>query len=343
MHIALSRTDNIGDLLFSLPLAGVLKKYLPNTTITLIARDYVKGVADASSYIDNFQSYDQIQQLDFSERLNLFASLKIDSIIMLRSNEDILLLAKCAKIPHIVCKLKNYFYYARSMNPLRWKIVNVNFGPKKSPIHITQRWLKFVKFYDISLKNKIKKADLQTFLRLKVEKFPKVLQLLNHNDCNIVIHPGTNGHTPEWPAENFKALISLIPQNVKIFITGSISEREKFLSLLNSHPNIIDLFGKLNIAELLCLLKNVDGLIANATGPLHLAAALNTNVLGLYPAQPVINCQRWGPIGKYVDTLIAPSCAASEKNKKCDCIKKISVDEVFAYILKNWLVPKNVK
>ena len=67
MHIALARSDNMGDLLFTLPLVSSLKKNIPDLKITLIARDYVKDIANASDLIDTFISYDELVSLGVSK------------------------------------------------------------------------------------------------------------------------------------------------------------------------------------------------------------------------------------------------------------------------------------
>ena len=340
MHIALSRSDNMGDLLFSLPLAASLKKHIPNTKITLIARNYVKDIADASPYIDHFLSHEHLLKMEVNDAVDYLKKQQIDSILILKGNETILQLAKKAKIPHIVSHLKNYFWYVLSFNPFKFKIVNINFQSKKGTLHFAQKCLKFLHFYNIH--SILERSDLSPYLKLNIKNSPTVLNLLKQRKFNLVIHLGTNGNTSEWPLDKFDSLIKQLPENINILLTGSLDEKKKFSSILKSHTKVIDLFGKLNGAELLCLLKNADGLIANATGPLHLAAALNTKVLGLYPSRPTVNTERWGPLGKSVGTISAPICALSEKNKKCDCMKKITVEEVLNYIQKNWLETKKI-
>jgi heptosyltransferase-3 len=332
MHIALSRTDNIGDLLFTLPLASFLKKNIPNARITLIARSYVKDIADAADYIDEFISYEDLIKLNIDESDNYIKKCQIDSIVILKKNKYILDLAKRTKIPHIVAHLKNYFWHSFSLNPLRWQIVNVNFGPKKETLHYAQKCLKFLNFYSIPYK--VERKELLHSLKLNVKDFPKTLKFLNNKKINLVLHLGTNGNTSEWPLSQFELLIKRMPKNVNILLTGTLEEKKKFAHILNNHLRVVDLFGKLSVAELLCLLKHVDGLVANATGPLHLAAALGTKVIGLYPSRPVVNSKRWGPLGKHVSVISAPTCPLSEKNKKCECMGRISVDEVLNHIKK---------
>ena len=335
MHIALSRSDNMGDLVFSLPLAASLKQHIPNAKITLIARDYVKDIADASPYIDHFLSHDHLLKMEVNDAANFLNKYHIDSILILKGNENILQLAKKANIPHIVSHLKNYFWYVLSINPFKFKIVNTNFKSKNGTLHFAQKCLKFLHFYGIH--SMLERDELSVYLELNVKSSPKVLSYIKQKYFNLVIHLGTNGNTSEWPLDHFNSLIKQLPDNVNILLTGSFDEKKKFSSILQSHTRVIDLFGNLNGAELLCLLKHADGLIANATGPLHLAAALNTRVLGLYPSRPTVNTERWGPLGKSVTTISAPICALSEKNKKCDCMKKITVDKVLNVIRENWL------
>jgi ADP-heptose:LPS heptosyltransferase len=312
MHIALARSDNMGDLLFSLPIAASLKKHIPNAKISLIARNYVKDIADASPYIDAFLSHEDLLKMEIDDAANYLKEQQIDSILILKGNENILRLAKKAKIPHVVSHLKNYFWYVLSLNPFKFKIVNTNFKSQKGTLHYAQKLLKFLHFYNID--SMLDRDDLRAYLKLNVKNSHKVLHLLEKKKFNLVIHLGTNGNTSEWPLDRFDSLIQELPEYVNIFLTGSLDEKKKFSSILKSQTKVIDLFGKLNGAELLCLLKRVDGLIANATGPLHLAAALNTKVLGLYPSRPTVNTERWGPIGKSVGTISAPICALSEKN-----------------------------
>ena len=325
----------MGDLLFSFPLAASLKKTMPGTKITVIARNYVKDIAQATDFIDNFISYDELLRLDIDKATKYLKDLQIDSILIIKKNDYILSLAKKAKITHIVTHLKNYFWHSFSLKSLQWKIVNVNFKSKKETLHYAQKCLKFLKFYNINYE--IERKKLSDYLKLKVKNLPRVIEFLDKKKFNLVIHLGTNGNTSEWPSSQFDSLIKHMPKNVNILLTGTAQEKKKFAHILNAHSRVVDLFGKLSGSELLCLLKYADGIVANATGPLHLAAALDTKVIGLYPSRPVVNSARWGPLGKQVSVLTAPICKLSEKNKKCACMEKISANKVLNFIKKNWL------
>jgi hypothetical protein len=101
-----------------------------------------------------------------------------NAVEILKKNKHILDLAKRTKIPHIVAHLKNYFWHSFSLNPLRWQIVNVNFGPKKETLHYAQKCLKFLNFYSIPYK--VERKELLHSLKLHVKDFPRILKLLNN-------------------------------------------------------------------------------------------------------------------------------------------------------------------
>jgi hypothetical protein len=71
--------------------------------------------------------------------------------------------------------------------------------------------------------------------------------------------------------------------DVEIVLLGSEKEREiadRFQR--QADFAVIDLIGKTGIADLPAIIKECDLLVSNDTGPIHIAAAVRTKVLGLY-------------------------------------------------------------
>ena len=62
-RIIISRTDSIGDVVLSLPLAGWIKKKYPNSTVIFIGRNYTIPVIQCSIFVDEVVSWD-----DFSSK-----------------------------------------------------------------------------------------------------------------------------------------------------------------------------------------------------------------------------------------------------------------------------------
>jgi ADP-heptose:LPS heptosyltransferase len=118
---------------------------------------------------------------------------------------------------------------------------------------------------------------------------------------------------------------------VQLLISGSQTERETLQPWLDTLPShVIDLMGRLELAEFIALLARVDGIVAAGTGPLHLGAALGRHALGLFPPTPPIHAGRWAPLGPKAEWLSAPThCAGHEVTAEpCACMQAISVEAV---------------
>ena len=95
-------------------------------------------------------------------------------------------------------------------------------------------------------------GKLQQVLRLakSTEVNAKVKRLLTQDGFNLVLHPLTNGHTPEWSVDKFKQLIRRLPsEKFTVIITGTKKERTRLQTLLCQCPQAKDAVGKLTLAE----------------------------------------------------------------------------------------------
>ena len=80
-NILISRTDSIGDVVLTLPMAGVIKKHFPECKIYFLGRTYTKSVIELSSHIDGFINYDEIVAANKKEQIELIKLLKIDTVV----------------------------------------------------------------------------------------------------------------------------------------------------------------------------------------------------------------------------------------------------------------------
>ncbi len=118
-----------------------------------------------------------------------------------------------------------------------------------------------------------------------------------------------------------------------VAVTGSAFEVELVERVIkNSGVNTQVYLGSGGLKELAGVLAGLDVFIGPSTGPLHLASAVGTPVVGIYC--PIFVClpARWGPIGPN-DTALTPDVAPCNRciNGKCDhfdCMESINVDEV---------------
>ena len=113
-----------------------------------------------------------------------------------------------------------------------------------------------------------------------------------------VFLPGTNWETKRWPTEHFAACVGPLRERfgLETVIAGGAGDAP----LAAQIPGARDLTGKTNLRQLVALLERADLVIANDTGPMHIAAALGRPMVSIYgPTSP----DRTGPYGR-LDTVV---------------------------------------
>ncbi|HLU76469.1 MAG TPA: glycosyltransferase family 9 protein [Burkholderiales bacterium] len=100
----------------------------------------------------------------------------------------------------------------------------------------------------------------------------------------IVVHPGASAASRRYPLEHYAAALRLLAQadDRPILVTGGAQERDLVHALAAEVPGAVPLAGALRLGELGCVISRAALLIANNTGPAHIAAALGTPIVDLY-------------------------------------------------------------
>ena len=120
----------------------------------------------------------------------------------------------------------------------------------------------------------------------------------------LAVAPGAAyGPAKEWPAENFAAVArDHLDRGGQVVIVGTAKEGHLAREILKIAPKALDLTGKTGLGELMSILQNVDALVANDSGAMHLAAGLGTPGVALFAStDPVAT----GPLGAPWELLVA--------------------------------------
>lgn len=148
-----------------------------------------------------------------------------------------------------------------------------------------------------------------------------------------VIHPGSGGSAREWPLASFGALAADLARRpgLRVVVTGTAPESERGEAIVNAtEGRARNLCGMVTVKELAALLQRASLVIANSTGPIHIAAAVGSPVLGFYPQIPVMGRIRWGPRTTRARVLVPqrdPACAdcRDRGGLECGCMASIPV------------------
>jgi ADP-heptose:LPS heptosyltransferase len=110
----------------------------------------------------------------------------------------------------------------------------------------------------------------------------------------IVVHPGASAESRRYPVERFIEALQLFVEAraamqredaLLLVLTGSMAEIEACEAIrerLQRPCAVVSLAGQLSLGELGAVIAPAALLIANNTGPVHIAAALGTPVVDIY-------------------------------------------------------------
>jgi heptosyltransferase-3 len=319
--IILVQADNIGDLIVTQPLGALLKRAFPLCQVIVAGRPYIEDIVAVSPQFDGFMSI---------ERLLSQSNSDADAIVFVSKQPTV---AEWAARVNIPLRIASRGHRTTS----RFCTQTPRFNSRYTRRHQALSFLQLLAGFALPTE-----YSLPEILPLMGFRWatPPSLPSLDAERFNLIIHPGTNGHTREWPMGHFVELIQRLPATrFKIFITGSQAEADKYQAIVEVQGNnIVNLMGQLSLQQLVYFIASADGMVANSTGPMHLGAAAGIHTLGLFPPRLGATPSRWAPLGPKAQFLVhdrtIPLCLGCSKLPLgCACMQKITVKSVADTIL----------
>ena len=314
-NILISRTDSIGDVVLTLPVAAILKKHFPKLKIGFIGKAYTKPVIDACKYVDEF-----IDINDFMQKKITVCTQKPQAILHVFPVANIARRAKQLRIPMRIGTTNRLYHWA-TCNKF------IKLSRKNSDLHEAQLNIKLLEVFGITESYSLQEIGHLFGLKKIYEPDDKFSALTKKNKYNLILHPHSQGSAREWGLQNFADLIHLLNKDrYNIFISGTQKERKQMQPLFDEAGEFVnDITGTMNLDQFISFINECDGLVSNSTGPLHIAAALGKDALGIYAPMRPIHPGRWAPLGAKAQVFVLDkTCNDCKKNKmSCHCIAAI--------------------
>jgi lipopolysaccharide heptosyltransferase II len=161
----------------------------------------------------------------------------------------------------------------------------------------------------------------------------------------IGIHASGGRAIKQWDVDRFAALaLRLVTvHGATIVLTGSDSDRPLVEPIAKILPpdNVVDLAGSIDLPLLAAVLERLDVFVTGDTGPMHVAAAVGTPVVGVFgPSDPARYAPR-DPIHQIVrvDLPCSPCNRIRQPPERCvghtpDCLTGIDVEMVYRAVEK---------
>ena len=172
----------------------------------------------------------------------------------------------------------------------------------------------------------------------EAEEFLKNLKIDPNHHRIIGINPGAAyGSAKCWLPERFREVAEKLlqdPRNALLFF-GDQAGAPLVNEICKDLPErVVNLAGKTSLRELLALIQKCKVLLTNDSGPMHIASALNVPLVALFGSTSDVAT---GPYGGGLVIHKHVSCSPCYQ-RVCPidfkCMKQITVEEVYASILK---------
>ena len=314
-NIIISRTDSIGDVILTLPVAAVLKQVFPDMVIGFLGTHYTKPIIDACAHIDVF-----IDKDDFLTQPVTIAGQNPQCILHVLPQAAIAKRAKQLQIPWRI-GTTNRVYHWLTCNKL------VRLSRKHSSLHEAQLNLALLRA--LGIKQQMTLPEIaSSFALTHLPALPQQFaDLLQPHKFKLILHPKSRGSAREWDLEYFAELCaSLDPDKFQIFISGTDNEKPALKPLIDkAGDRVTDISGLMGLTDFIAFIAACDGIVACSTGPLHIAAALQKHALGIYPPMRPIHPGRWQPIGDKAQVFVLDkNCNDCRTDKTtCFCMQAI--------------------
>ncbi|MEX0602233.1 MAG: glycosyltransferase family 9 protein [Bacteroidota bacterium] len=326
-NILVVRTDRIGDVVLSLPMIPALTRSFPEAGVYFLLREYTRDLAGNIPGLRGILLYDtEKKKKAFLKMLGELRAWEFDTVIVTYPTFRLAVLMFLSRIPVRVGS--GYRWYSVLFNR---RVYEHRRTAEKHEAEYNFSLLQTIGCVDHS--SPMPELVIPPAAEREAEIVLKEIGM-NGSDRFVVLHPGSGGSARDWDPRNFAALgTTLRKEGIKVLVTGS-AEEEGLVNEVNAAAGgvLTPLAGRLSLLGLAVVLRRADVFVGNSTGPLHVAAAVGTPVVGMYP--PIRECspRRWGPLtDKRVifepSAFDCPRCrgGACQGN---ECMALIRVDDV---------------
>lgn len=297
-RILLVRTDRLGDVLMSLPVASAIRQALPAARIWLLVRKELQTLLEGHRDFERVLALPEPANEGWQASFRLarwLRSFRFDAALILNPTRFFHLTCFLAGIPlRIGYRRKWGFFLNRAVADTKHLL----------SLHETEYNLELTRLLGIEA------SPAGFTLPERPEARAQVLQLLSSEGVPqdarpVAIHPWTSNPAKGWPLENFsEAARRLVGEGRTVLLIGQQLRAGPFLPI---PPGVFNLCDKTSLRMLAELLRFCSVLVTNDSGPAHVAAAVGTPVIVVAPREHERQMQRWKPLGESNRVLLSPT------------------------------------
>jgi len=321
-RILLIKPSSLGDVTNALPILRLLRKKYPNAKISWLVAPYCSGLLEGHPDLDEVILFDRRRfgtawknpaaGLDLIRFKRDLRRRQFDWVIDLQGLFRSGWLAWMTRAP-----VRIGFANAREF---AWVFYTHRIPIATMEQHAVDRYMR------IALAAGCDEGPIEFSFAVSESDRAAVSEMLGDGPPIAVLLPGANWPTKRWDPEKFEALVG--PLHDRFGLRSILAGGPDTIELAKSIPSAISLAGKTNLTQLVALLERASLVIANDSGPMHIAAALNKPLVTIFgPTNPV----RTGPYGRpdsVVRVDIPCSPCYSRHCSHTSCLRWLGIEPV---------------
>ena len=345
MNILIVKLSAIGDVIHTLPALNAIRAHYPkahiNWLVETAAADLVIGHRALDRVIVSHRKR-WIRELKGPGRGQVLADIRRFWHALRDTDYDIIIdfqaLLKSAVLVWLARgKRKIGFDKGMQHQEHSYLFLNERVPPVDMEVHALTRGLMLLKAIGIEPSSVVYDVPASEKDRRQV-KFLLGDHGIDGSRLLVAINPVALWETKLWLNDRFAALADRLVREygLDVVFTGGPGDRETIADIrAKMTEKAADFSGRTTLTMLAALYQQAALLVTTDTGPMHLAAAVDTRVVALFgPTAP----WRTGPYGQgHTVVRTAPPCSPCFKRQcdmhQCQCMRDITVEMVLAAVV----------
>ncbi|MGB0909408.1 MAG: lipopolysaccharide heptosyltransferase II [Nitrospirales bacterium] len=288
----------IGDVVLITPVLRLLKERYPSAHLAVVADGVSAQILHHNPHVNKVFLTDRSSSRKLSIVNKLREWMKFSSELQHEQFDTVIDLYSGPRSALMTWMTKAKDRYGEDYRSrLRGYLYNHPIQVCRDGRHLVEQKLELI----TPLVEKSNQGNVSLELLVMSEEQEKARELLSpvkaSNTRYACLIPGAGSQWRVWPSERYAQLANQLVEKyqAQVVLVGSIQEQAvcaEIQKMMKAKP--LDLSGKTTLRELSAVLAEMDLVISNVTGPMHIASAhAKPKVIGLYGEADIVQYSPW--------------------------------------------------
>jgi lipopolysaccharide heptosyltransferase I len=327
-RIALIKPSALGDIVHSLPILSALRRRFPKAYIAWIVNRSYEPLLNGHPDLDETLSFERRPigggwlraGYEFGRFLRQIRSRQFDLVVDLQGLARSGMMTAASRAPRRVG-------LATAREGARWTYTDVVPVPQPEAMHAVDRYGLVAE----ALGSPIGPKDFFVPIPESARRWAAE-QMHRYPRPWLIFAVGSRWRTKRWLPSHFAALAERAQERFGATIVFVGGAEEASLAKAVESPltgPVCNLTGQTTLPQLAAVAALADAVVANDTGPLHLAVALGRPVVAPYTCSRVVLTGPYGAEGSAVETTVWCRGSRLKRCGRLDCMRELTPERLW--------------